>query len=441
MVRHSYIAAVATFLVIFGAIVCPISASAKAPACLLPLTGWKFEESAESRKIEDDTIAMLENLIVRNSKVDVPKQVDEWMVKRLQKQNSGLSLSVGEHVALIFLKKIEFFEKVVKNPETAAQRDQMLKRSFEDLTGGEAPEDLISPLPLSVRMRMTREERVFHAAVFVELNPRNRPKVGRAAVAARFGIAALIPVALHTLGLETTSMLASGYMIASIAERMIHKHLGHASPRLKAWAEKAGPFGRFILDMTYSHTDIHHNKTYVDSYIEQFTSREEQDKLDEELHLLEELGEKIIKDRYGVTISTISYIKGMFVAMPVHATLIFALGLSPVSIAALVAPALLYGAASKFMHPMMHESREKVLADATPFQRWFYNTWYAEMISRLHFGHHRGGITGNYNLVFGADWLFGELFKPSMKQYLQMRKLGLIGASWEEQRTAAASSP
>ncbi len=46
-------------------------------------------------------------------------------------------------------------------------------------------------------------------------------------------------------------------------------------------------------------------------------------------------------------------------------------------------------------------------------------------MSRLHYGHHRGR-GGNYNLVFGADAIFGALRKPTVKQLLEMKKLGLI---------------
>ncbi len=57
--------------------------------------------------------------------------------------------------------------------------------------------------------------------------------------------------------------------------------------------------------------------------------------------------------------------------------------------------------------------------------RWFLSTRYAAMMSRLHYGHHRGR-GGNFNLVFGADALMGALRKPTVKQLVEMKKLDLI---------------
>jgi hypothetical protein len=61
--------------------------------------------------------------------------------------------------------------------------------------------------------------------------------------------------------------------------------------------------------------------------------------------------------------------------------------------------------------------------------RLLLRTRYAEWISRSHWIHHKGG-GGNYNLVPGADVLFGDFRKPNLNMVLRMRADGIVGAVW-----------
>ena len=58
-------------------------------------------------------------------------------------------------------------------------------------------------------------------------------------------------------------------------------------------------------------------------------------------------------------------------------------------------------------------------------------TRYAEMISRAHWVHHKGG-GGNFNLVPGADLLFGDFRRPNLDMVFRMRDDGILGADWDK---------
>lgn len=183
--------------------------------------------------------------------------------------------------------------------------------------------------------------------------------------------------------------------------------------------DKAGAIGRSARDIAFSHGKVHHQNL------------DEKEKLDSELSALGAVGEKIKKVRYGLTVGVDAVLYSLAFTMPVHATLIWTLGLSPLAAAVLFAPSLLFPLASRYFHPFVHDRQSEALAEANPFWKWFLQTRYAEMMARLHYGHHKGR-GGNYNLIFGADWLMGQLRKPNLEQILRMQKEELIGAFWSE---------
>jgi hypothetical protein len=122
-------------------------------------------------------------------------------------------------------------------------------------------------------------------------------------------------------------------------------------------------------------------------------------------------------------------IAGFLTPLRIYILLYWNLHLDLISGIGLVAPSTLYVGASKYLHPFLHKSRHRAFDEAGPFTGWLLRTRYAEWISKAHWIHHKGG-GGNFNLVPGADVLFSDFRKPTLRMVLQMRDEGILGACW-----------
>src|SRR6185436_8407963 len=87
--------------------------------------------------------------------------------------------------------------------------------------------------------------------------------------------------------------------------------------------------------------------------------------------------------------------------------------------------------ASKILHPYLHKRRDEVMKTSSPLVCFLLRTRYAEWISRSHWIHHKGG-GGNFNLVPGADFLFGDYRKPNLDLVFRMRADHIVGADWRD---------
>jgi hypothetical protein len=258
------------------------------------------------------------------------------------------------------------------------------------------------------------------------------PEVSDCVIAAGF-----LVVVLTSTGSTVLGSLIVGYAIATVAEYSMHRWGGHeAGGPIKPFLNKAGWVGGRIsayLHATYwGHFVVHHVRTCNRHYTAQFACSPPGDQatIDAELDTLGPLGHYIKKTDYGMTLSHEGVIAGLLVTLPVNGLLWWTLALDPIAAAALLAPSLLYVGASAALHPYLHKSRDQALAQAGPLMRWLLSTRYAEWISRAHWVHHKGG-GGNFNLVPGADLIFGDLRKPTLRMVFRMREDRIIGACWD----------
>ena len=378
--------------------------------------------------------------------------VHAWTTWIQVRQQGGNSLTVLEHTVMAYILRSEFLDRF---PGSRSHRDieSALRTSWLHLMGQRVViQNLTGRLPRSVLRKASREERLFHLAAFqpseskvVKLHNSIRcdyvPELRDLATAAGLAV-----VACTDTG---SSMLVSGgigYAIATVAEYGMHRWAGHeAGGPLKPLLEKSGWIGRKVseyLAATYlGHFVIHHVKTSNRNYTTQFAREPPGDRstIDAELDALGEVGQSIKKSDYGMSLTHAGVTAGVLVALPIHLTLIWGLGLEFLSTVALITPSLLYVVASRNFHPCLHKRREEALARSGPFMRLLLGTRYAEWISRSHWIHHKGG-GGNYNLVPGADVLFGDFRKPNLNMVLRMRADGILGAVWNGAgiRTGAA---
>jgi hypothetical protein len=388
-----------------------------------------------------DAISALRRL--SEGKPDATVEIYAWVVPMLERQSKGAPLTLLEHIALAYMFRQGNLSRF-PDPDTLQQKIQAaLADSWRHLKGKPVESRRIAGrLPWSVLRRASREDRLFHSAAFQLDGPKatnSQTAVGQDYVPELndFVIAiGLLGVAFTAAGGDVLGSFVVGYSIASLAEYSMHRWIGHeAGGPFKPLVEQAGWFGARVSSYLHAgywgHFVIHHLRTCNKNYTAQFSADPPGDQatIDAELDALGSDGRYIRDTNYGMTLGHEGVIAGIAATLPVYVFLSMILRLDLISEIALVAPTLLYVGASKWLHPYLHKDRGIALEQAGPFMRWLLCTRYAEWISRAHWVHHKGG-GGNFNLVPGADVLFGDVRKPTLGMILRMRDQGIIGACW-----------
>ena len=370
--------------------------------------------------------------IISKVVLDGPKAQEEvraWCARIRADQAEGRPLPVMGHTALTYILRSGFFDDY-PDPAIKPQVEASLAESWKALTG-KVPEDLLTRLPRAVLRTASRESRAFHAAAFQSERPRDARRdaaLGKDYVPevkdAVMGLG-LLAIAFTETGSAVLGGALLGAAVVTLAESFLHKNLAHPTPAQKKLYEKWPWLGRQILDAAYGHATVHHVKTFK-SYVKQFESEDQKAKLDAELQKMGKVGERLMAENYGVSLDAAGVLRFLAPIAPVYVALMWTLGLGPAAIAGMLVPAALYPLASKVMHPYLHMPKEEAMQKAGPLARWLLGTRYVEMVSRLHYGHHKGR-GGNFNITapFG-DMLLGELRKPNLKQLLRMRELQMI---------------
>jgi hypothetical protein len=388
-----------------------------------------------------DAISALRKL--SEVKPNATVEIYAWVVSMLERQSKGAPLTLLEHIALAYMFRQGNLSRF-PDPDTLQQKIQAaLADSWRHLKGKPVESRRIAGrLPWSVLRRASREDRLFHSAAFQLDGPKatnSQTAVGQDYVPELndFVIAiGLLGVAFTAAGGDVLGSFVVGYSIASLAEYSMHRWIGHeAGGPFKPLVEQAGWFGARVSSYLHAgywgHFVIHHLRTCNKNYTAQFSADPPGDQatIDAELDALGSDGRYIRDTNYGMTLGHEGVIAGIAATLPVYVFLSMILRLDLISEIALVAPTLLYVGASKWLHPYLHKDRGIALEQAGPFMRWLLCTRYAEWISRAHWVHHKGG-GGNFNLVPGADVLFGDVRKPTLGMILRMRDQGIIGACW-----------
>ena len=367
-----------------------------------------------------------------------------WVFQVQQRQSQGDPTTISEHTALAHMLRRGDL-RWCPGPDTLHQKAKVaLEKSWLHLTRKPVESDsLADRLPWSVLRRACREERLFHAAAFQGDGPKaitSQETLGRDYVPemSDFVVAAvLLAVTFTGIGSGVLGSIVVGYAIASLSEYAMHRWAGHEAGRpIKPLLDKAGWLGTRISDYlqaTYrGHFVVHHVKTCNRNYTAQFSIDPPGDQatIDAELDALGNVGLHIRRTGYGMTLSHQGVIAGFISTLPLTVLLWWLLSLDLISGISLIASSFLFVGASKVLHPYLHKSRDRALEQAGPFMGWLLRTRYVEWISRAHWVHHKGG-GGNFNLVPGADFLFGDLRKPTLRMILRMREDRILGACWK----------
>lgn len=227
-----------------------------------------------------------------------------------------------------------------------------------------------------------------------------------------------------TLLKDICTGLVIGYGVLCVSESASHRYFLHASPKIRKFWQRIGNIGRYIHNSWYSHHVVHHYRTFRQDYVTQFTSPDEEQRL--EADLTRRGKRQIALNSYGLRIgSPKEFVKYVYPHVPHYALLCY-LGGAGFTLGALL-PVFFYQWLAHFAHPYLHMNYAEALQKASPLMRPFLYTPYFRRLAQHHFLHHKY-VHCNYNLLFGGDLVWGCHRLPSAEDYAEMHKLGMYVA-------------
>jgi len=190
----------------------------------------------------------------------------------------------------------------------------------------------------------------------------------------------------------------TSYTIATLWEHYQHKEILHAdSAKVKKWKNSSFWVHQVLYHGGYyAHHIVHHQKTFKTGYTCQFSSPEEQKKLDD--FLIEKFGKTDSQQNYGLTINTF-YEYAMFILPAFFLLPILAFFLEFYQLVIFTVPLFFPLLLSKYIHPILHTNMKN--------RHWIYNNFYTRKIYKTHFIHHQDS-SKNFNLLLGGDWIMGS---------------------------------
>jgi hypothetical protein len=215
--------------------------------------------------------------------------------------------------------------------------------------------------------------------------------------------------------------LMLGYVMTTLLESTLHRVIYHAGPQTRRfWARYprvSGPFRRAY----FSHGVVHHRWTFRENFVTQFSSRQEQERLEQRLRGAQ--ASLIRREQYGVTLRGSGIVWFNLPILPW--IVLIGLVLGPWGLVGAIPAVAAYSCLAMFVHPYLHRPHEEVVAGVSPVFRWVLKTRYVRFLRCHHYLHHRYGDC-NFNLLLGGDVLLGRSRRPTAQDWDEMYRLGLV---------------
>ena len=193
--------------------------------------------------------------------------------------------------------------------------------------------------------------------------------------------------------------VAIGYLAASISESFCHRLFGHAPKWLRVkWIQYPRILG-WLRWFYWSHSIIHHGKTFKRDFITQFRSPDEKNKLDNTLNR-EELT-MVRKTHYGLTILVGGF--PFFMGPPAVVLPILKLFVGNWSVMTAFPMLLLPPLLSMIVHPLIHRPYRQAEKHRGAFGA-LMRSRYIRYVIRHHWLHHKYPAC-NFNLLLLGDWI------------------------------------
>ena len=215
--------------------------------------------------------------------------------------------------------------------------------------------------------------------------------------------------------------VAFGYLMATLNEALFHKNVHHAGKQTLHLWKRYKSISKPFMEAYFSHTVIHHFKTFRINHITQFKDSNEEDLLKN--YLKDRKSEYTIKENYGLTLDKWGFVKYNIPAIALLLVLFFLV--NPVVLIGLILPMLSTSLLSKFVHPYLHMSQQQAVKKAPWFMAMILKTRYMRKVYMHHYLHHKYQNC-NYNLLLGGDIILGVHKEPSERDIEEMVKIGLI---------------
>ncbi|MEZ0313743.1 MAG: hypothetical protein ACAI38_18395 [Myxococcota bacterium] len=311
---------------------------------------------------------------------------------------------------------------------------ETLRRAWTQLTCLPAPTNILERrLPMYVLAAASRDERLFHVAVFRkddEAPSRIRglrdfvPSYRQLAMAA--GVAGACFV-LPAVGAALAGA-ASTVVISAVAEQLMHDLVGHATPATMKKLERFPRIHAYVEGARYAHAVVHHGMTFKD-YVNQFRDEEHQAQVDAIIkkHRGEKHWEYIKKNGYGTSMGLRAAIQYVAPLTPFLVGAAALSGFNPAFMVGMLPALIAYPMYSAAVHDFLHKQMEKVEVRGGPLMRMYLATAPARLTSRQHWDHHRGSHR-NMNLTPSAigDLVLGSFVSLSLPKLLEVRRLEIV---------------
>ncbi len=213
-----------------------------------------------------------------------------------------------------------------------------------------------------------------------------------------------------------------GYLLVSVCESFFHRTIQHATEKLRSVYEKFGQLGSAFICAWYSHHVVHHHLTFRMDHVTQFSSHDEQSKLDRFLHSKGK--QHVIAEEYGsrIGVRPKDYLLYVGPTLPIFSIVCW-VGGTKFTIGALM-PLCIWPMLAQFIHPYLHMEYSQISAEAPLIIRAFSSTRFFRFLSIHHWLHHRYENC-NFNLLLGGDIILGTHRLPTAGDLAEMQAIGI----------------
>ncbi len=369
-------------------------------------------------------------------------EIHNWLLSLRQRQSTGYPLSSMEHTTLQLVIRTRILEAST-GAQFIGDLIDIYEKSWFHLTGkNEKFERAIDKsLPMKVLSRESIEVQRFHLLVY-RADPKSLKISDPAYLKFVYKVWPIALIALssaHT-GTAILAGIAKGYYFSAFAEYALHRWVAHATPDAQKAIESSGIYLKPQDNLTKPHLAHHlvnsaNKKGDPKNYaLKGVDGKLEPEAREEMLRQLERLG--IVDPEAQRSFIELSS-NGTKLAPRVNkvgyalfGSIGFALGWltggenSALSALATSVFATSFIAVNEYNHTNLHRTREDIMSNGKPFEKWFINTALFRAVSRFHYLHH---VRANANfsvMPSGIDLLLGTARDPDIIDILNLMEAG-----------------
>lgn len=367
------------------------------------------------------------------------------------RSNPLLTITLMQYNALLRLYQLHYFKHSTEsNIEIRLIKLLVELRSYFTKTRSEIS-DISKQLPKSFLRTQSRESRLFHQTLFHKSSKNvfdSFKIITNDALFLKSDLFIFLLVIVFIIKYNSMQNLfmglAFGYLFSSIIEFLVHRFIGHATPKNKKFLQLLGPIGKDMLNFNLEHS-IHHGSVHQ-NYTNIFAPANLNSKIDFEKQKFNKLkvdqlvekkgGEKLLtmvkNSNYGLSSSNIYRTQIFFFPVTVFTLFLLTLVISKLGFSinfllyiGFLISSQLWILTSSSYHPYLHMTEDEVNLKAPWYWKIFLKTRLSRFIALSHRMHHVHGGTINQNLNIGFDF-FHHWTPINLNELIEMKKSKVI---------------